>query len=369
MLGFLLYLDTIAFIPYIFVFVVALYAFVLRRSQWLVVVRDNRNYLLVFALFLFLCTINTIIHGLNGIPNMYMQLFTLIIAFSLNRDDAKFFILFTVIECFVGFYEYYIGVSSILGIVDDVLLEESDLLYYNRVFGLCTNSSVFSIKLLVSLILLHSIKPYNKKEILIIFVIVLFLGLFVTFNRTVIITCIFFYVLIWFSNIFRNNKSFKYKIPVILFSVVLILFVIGVIVSCFGDIIMFQFSRDGDDSSSILTGRTFIWASFGKFISENILFGNGSVHLLVPYTSGLIHAHNSFIQLLADHGIILATIYCLNIFLRIKKDKWVVFLTFIIASLTQYVLFWGFSANDVFFFALLFNPYFGLKITNGNVGV
>jgi O-antigen ligase len=364
MLGFLLYLDTLAFIPYLFVFVVISYAILARRNQIIIVAHQNNHYIAVFAIFLFLCTINTVIHGVNGVPNMYMQVFTLIAAFSLNRDDAKFFVLLTCIECFVGFYEYYFEISSILGVAEEFDVEE-DLLYYKRVYGLCTNSSVFSIKILVGLVLLHSIKPFNNSKFHFIFVIILLLGLYVTFNRTIIVSSIIFYISFIFSNI--PKEKMKGKMILALTSTMLILFFVFVFVSFFGDSIIHQFSRNEDDSSSMLTGRTYIWASFGQFISENWLFGNGSVHLLVPYNTGPIHAHNSFIQLLADHGIILASIYFFNILFRVREGKKAVFITFVVASLTQYVLFWGFSVNDVFFFALLFNPYFVREIVEEDV--
>ena len=114
MLGVLLFLDTLAHVPYAFAFVVFIYAYFSRKKQIMKVAQYNRGYINGFLVFLFFCTINCALHGLQGIPNMYMQVFMLMTAFALRREDAKIFILLTCLECIVGVYEYYLGVETIL---------------------------------------------------------------------------------------------------------------------------------------------------------------------------------------------------------------------------------------------------------------
>lgn len=353
MLGFLLYLDTLVFAPYVFALVVALYAIIARKNQLSIVVRRNNRFLVVFALFLFLCTLNTLVHGFNGIPNMYMQVFMLATAFALDSKDAKVFILLTCAECLVGAAEYYLGVSSFVQ-ADPDFFEGEELLYFKRVNGLSGNSSTLSEKVLISSVLLYGIRDELKKRTRQLMLVILLLGFFISFNRTAIITYLVFIICIFLQQ--YKSQSKKYRTLIVFLTVICVVPAIVVFWANFGELITLQFSRGGD-TESMLTGRPYIWSLFGKFISDHLLLGNGSVHLLVPYYSGLIHSHNSFIQLLADHGLILAVIYLLNVLLRFNKYNWLYCFPFIVLSLTQYTLFWGYSMGDVFFFALLCNPY------------
>ena len=352
MLGFLFYLDTIVFAPYIFAFVVSLYAIAFRRHQLNIVARKNIGYIRTFLVFLFLCTFNSVVQGFKGIPNMYMQVFMLATAFALNKKDARSFIILTCAECLIGVAEYSMGVSSFVQ-ADPDFFEGEELLYFKRVNGLSGNSSTLSEKILISAVLLYGIKDDLKKKLKASLLVILLAGFFITFNRTAIITYLVFLLCIAYQRYKHKAKGIKILAFFILICVVL---PAGIILwDNFGELITLQFSRG--DTGSMLTGRPYIWSLFGTFISDNLLFGNGSVHLLVPYYSGMIHAHNSFIQLLADQGIILSLIYLLNIFLRFNKHNWLYCLPFVVLSLTQYTLFWGYSMGDVFFFAFLCNPY------------
>lgn len=364
MIGALLFLDTLAYVPYAAAFVIFLIAYASRKSQIKCVVKHNKRYLTAFGIFLFLCTINCLLHGLKGIPNMYMQVFMLMIAFSLRRDDAKIFIYLTCMECMVGVYEYYLGVETILPGLDSAEFADEELLYFKRVYGLSTNCSSFSIKILVSTLLLYDLRDVFSNRIKMLLALILFVGIYVTFTRTVIIALMVF-------GLYLLNKRFKANfirnagLGIILLAAVI---VGGVIFwNAFGDIISLQFTRG--DESSMLTGRPYIWSLFFNFISNHFFFGNGSVHILVPYYSGLIHAHNSFIQLLADHGIILWLYYLIMVFSRINKNNWPYCMPLLVVSLSQYVLFWGFTVDDVFFFAFLCNPFFLKESSKGTLSL
>ena len=354
MLGFLLFFDTLAFAPYVIAFVIALWAFATRKNEIEYVASNNLTYIHLFGAFLVLCTINCFFHGANGIPNMYMQVFMLIVAFALSHKDAKVFIALTCFECLIGVVEYYFGVSSFFE-SDPEFFEDEELLYFKRVNGLSGNSSTLSEKVLISSLLLYNIRNLlEKKEVIIMFSILL-VGYFVTFNRTAIITFLMFAGYIFLQK-YKDQIKRQYALGVISIAI-LISFVI-IFWENFGELIILQFSRG--DTASLLTGRPLIWSMFGQFISENLFFGNGSVHLLVPYYSGPIHAHNSFIQVLADNGLFLALLYLINVFIKINKRNCLYLFPFIVLSLTQYSLFWGFSVEDVFFFAFLCNPDFVL---------
>lgn len=397
MLGFLLYLDTLYFAPYVLAFLITFWAIVARRGQVKEMALRNLDFIKVFLLFLALCTFNTLAHGFKGIPNMYMQVFMLITAFALNRRDAKVFILLSCFECLVGVAEYVAGVSSFVQ-EDPSYFGEEAMLYFKRVNGLSGNSSTLSEKVLISLILLYNEKQEfvgkKKKRVRLvvrksgmkngiehlIFLVrrrkrwltitirrngfpsqvkpflygILLVGLFISFNRTAIITAAVFAAVILFQRFKHRSRALRMVIVVAV--MVCVIPVVIALWDSVGQLIVMQFSRG--DTSSMLTGRPYIWSLFGQFIRENLLLGNGSVHLLVPYYSGMIHSHNSFMQLLADHGLVLAVIYLVNIILRFNKNNWLCCLPFIVLSLTQYTLFWGYSIGDVFFFAFLCNPVF-----------
>lgn len=348
MLGLLEYIDTLN-VPYYFALVVAFYAIIFRRQQCMQIAYRNKNYISIFAIFVVLCFFNSAISGLKGLPNMLMQPFMLAVAFGLDRRDAKVFIILTCFECVVGMAEYYLGVTSFVA-VDQESFEGEELLYFKRVNGISGNSSTLSEKVLICSILLYNIKDDFKKHTIILISAMLLIGYFITFNRTSIGAFLVFAILA------ARDYGLKISRPKLMFILLCFICTIVYLYLSYGDILVLQFTRG--DTETMLTGRPYIWSCFLKFIIENPLLGNGSVRLLVPYYSGMIHAHNSFIQLLADNGIILSLIYLINIYKRFTKKNWVNCIPFIILSLTQFALFWGFSMGDVFFFALLLNPSF-----------
>jgi len=149
--------------------------------------------------------------------------------------------------------------------------------------------------------------------------------------------------------------------------VLISLLAIGVVWCVFqvADTILFQFAR-GNDSVDV-SGRDEIWGLMFRFIKEHPLFGNGSIHYKVYYSGGsIIHAHNSFIQLLADHGVIISSIFLLLVLSKIKKGNIIYVFSIFLTSMAQYTIFWGYSVIDVFFYALLCNKLIGLSSINQN---
>lgn len=350
MLGALLYISTLAHVPHVFAIVIAFGALLKRWNVLQNTISCNKNFVILFGIFLFGCSVNMILHGGNAIPNMYLQPFMLICAFTLNRNDAKWFVIFTFIECFVGFYEYYNGIVSVIPGVNDDVFTDGELLYFKRVTGLSVGSSSYSQKVLYSIVFVACFREMFSPKIRKIVFFVYVLGLFSSFNRTSMAVALFFSCFI----LYRNYKVVIKKYSV--FVCLLLASIIGGIVIEFGDDIIFQFTRGGGDN--VLTGRPYIWSIFSSFINQHFFWGNGSVHLLVPYYSGDIHAHNSYLQLCADHGIFLAMLYMLNVMLKLNKYNYVYCIPLFLTSFTQYIIFWGFSIADVFLFAFLCNPYF-----------
>jgi O-antigen ligase len=102
-----------------------------------------------------------------------------------------------------------------------------------------------------------------------------------------------------------------------------------------------------------------------QFIGEHKWFGFGSDKLLFKAIDQdekklkLIHAHNSFLQLLASNGIIISFLFLGILFFIWTKKNLLLLIPILLYSCFQYGIFWGFSLLDVFFFSIL--------ITNTNL--
>jgi len=359
MLGFFLFLFTVARVPhYPVIAAITLYALSTRRKSIENGYNKNKNFMINILLFLVFITFNSIIYGfITGnfqIPNFYLLPFCLICALSLNEQDIKIFFLCLAIECFFGFYEYSLGITTILPGGNLQEFSSDEMLYDKRAFGLSTNSSAFAAKLLFAFFVLIQFKDIVSKRIWIVLCLSFLGGMFVSFNRTIIVVFVFFIICIYFNkikNLFKKNKLIAFSI------VMVISFLFVYIITKEGSEIYRQFNR-GSDEELYLSGRPIIWEAFFDFISNHLLMGNGSAHLLVPYYSGPIHAHNSFIQLIADHGIPLSIYFLIVIFSKVNRKNIIVCISIFIASMVQYEIFWGFSATDVFFYAFLLNSKF-----------
>ncbi len=349
MLGILLFFSTIANIPYWFRLIPVIWVVFKRKDILFKNVACNQRFLVLFVLFILGCILNNIFHGLTSIPNVYMNIPMLLCAFALNQKDLRCFVVLTLLECFVGMYEYHLGISSILsGSIDD--FEDGDYLYFKRVSGLSVGSSIFSQKIMFSTIFLLFFKGLFSKKVILCSVVICFVGLFTTFNRTslgIAMLCLGIYLCREYKS--EMKKNVKYGAFILLMVLPLLFYLFEI----YGGEIFNQFTRGNTDTA--LTGRPYIWAKFIAFIIENPLFGNGSVRLLVSRVVDVIHAHNSFLQLIADHGLILSSIFLINIFIKINKYNLLCCVLVFLSSLTQYTIFWGFSVADVFFFAILCN--------------
>ena len=137
-----------------------------------------------------------------------------------------------------------------------------------------------------------------------------------------------------------------------------------------------QFTRGTKEIN--LSGRDEIWLKFINFISSHFWFGNGSNKVYVDYYTHPIHAHNSFLQILANNGIIIFLMFLLLIFTNLHSKNRIYIVSMILVSMFQYGIFWGISFMDILFMVILFrtnidtgylieNQKNNLKITNKNL--
>ena len=356
MFGVLFFIDGVANVPhYLILFLIVMYTILFRHKRLSQGIAKNRQFGSLLIFFLLLCFINNAIHGFPGIPNMVLMPVAFLCAFAIDKNDAKIFAILVFLECFIGFYEYSLGIASIIPsennsgeFVDD------ELLYFKRVSGICNNSSTYGQQLLYSILFTLGFEGLFTKKQRIILLITFLLGLYTTFNRTAL-GIAFLYLMIEVYLRFKYLfKLYKGRALILSFFFIGVLLLLSFV---YGQQIISQFNRGGD--SVDLTGRPYIWSNFLLFISEHLLGGNGSVHYMIQYHDGFMaHAHNSFIQMVADHGIPIALFYFFIIFSKLRKHNLKYCIVLFSTSLTQYILFWGFSMADVMLFAFLCNPNF-----------
>ncbi len=152
----------------------------------------------------------------------------------------------------------------------------------------------------------------------------LLVGFLITFNRTAMMACIVFLI-------FLHRRNVKLFLTVTLLSFMAIIF--GM------ETIKHQFFRGQEGVE--LSGRGFIFPHYSQFILDHPFVGNSGAKLWVYFGDSLYHAHNSFLELFASNGLVIAVLflfgYCL-VFFKAKE----LFLPILVYSLFQYGFLWGF---------------------------
>lgn len=367
MLGIIVFLSTIAFIPHsIFVLGPVYYLIASDKSERLNLVSRKINFnTLIISLIVLLSFCNSLLGYSSNSPLSQLFPYTVLMflgyfyAKTLKRSDLKIVIFLISIESIIVLAQHFLGISTFFpGLIKEIPHPSQineDLLYYNRALGLSTNSSVAALKFLLGFILIDYLKL--KGKLFLVIKAILFVGLFYTFNRTVLAVLIAYMVarlVLPILDIIADLLEFRLKKKSFLIALFgglfLILFMFLIIMKI--DVIITQVTLDkGMD----LSGRDLIWADFVQFIKDNILFGNhSSKYYFSEYYSGPIHAHNSFLQIMANHGIIITLLFLLLILVNITKKNAVFVFTLILYSLFQYGIFWGISITDIVLFIILF---------------
>ncbi|PHR49237.1 MAG: hypothetical protein COA32_04070 [Fluviicola sp.] len=368
MFAFLLILPTFAFVPIYFFIFPAIYIVAKKSLQGDFSYlpqsfnKINVNLLIIIAIVL-ASAINKWFHWgdeltiLEFIPYTIATLIAFFLAKHLNERDLKIIVWLIVIEGIVVIFQYFLGVNTFFSALDhfnDKISENPDLMYNRRALGLSQNSSIAAYKFFIGYLILDYFKL--KRSVFFLARIILIAGIFFTFNRTVFLVAfiyLLFSMLRLYSPIINNlleNRVHKKHIKYLLLAIISVLF-LTVVSVVYYDLIINQVTRgNGID----LSGRGKIWQDFRSFISENILFGNGSEKYYVPHRGKLAHAHNSFLQVWAVHGVFILGLYLLLILRNINKRNLIFVILIVVYSLFQYGIFWGISLLDIVFFYFLF---------------
>lgn len=368
MLGLLTYLPTILRLPHA-LFAIALAFALFRNHKGIVKLfacpkKTNKALIILLGISL-LSIINMLINVYTNKVSFYFPypiglLATFLIAISLKPKDIKIIFWLACFEAFIVFIEFALNTDSIIPALSSVNSASTDLLYFNRPLGLSYNSSIAAYKFLAALLIADFIKYKNKWVF--IAKLVLLGGVFFTFSRTVFIVLAIYYtvkIIIRYKSILSqvlnlkiNKKDFWYLI------------ITGFLIIAFISISILQFNKiktqftKGSDNIE-LSGREVIWPQFAEFIKENPVMGNYSHKYYADYKhiKNKAHAHNSFLQVLADNGFIIFALYLLIIFAHINRRNALYVTIFILYSLTQYGIFWGISLIDILFISILMKKY------------
>ncbi|MBI4647762.1 MAG: O-antigen ligase family protein [Bacteroidia bacterium] len=372
MLGFLIYLPTLIYIPHE-VFLLAILYFFFRGNIYFS--RKIKIDLVLIIAIIVLCIINRIIFHdkiktlSDYIPYQLLILVTYFIAIKLKTSDLKILIYFIVIECLFVFIEYFSNINTIFyGFEKFEKFDSGALLYFKRPFGLSDTSSIIAEKALIGLLLIEYLKLNTLRYIIFRFVFIL-TG-FLCFNRSVmiIIGLYYIYIILWQVFLFIR-ELFKNRIQ---FSTLFFIFIIFIVVSMitlmlviFHEMLIEQFTRKLNKFD--LSGREIVFPQFFSFIKEHFLFGNGSYKYIVPYIGKMAHAHNSFLQILADHGIVISLLYIFIIIRKLNKHNIVFVVLIFIYSIANYAIFWGISLMDIILFIIIFNKNIYCKIQQNDI--
>lgn len=285
-------------------------------------------------------------HGSS--PAVILIAITAMLAPGLRTPALKVFVLLTCGEIAIGAYEYAVGQVALTetqaSIANQELAAESLLLYDNRVFGLSSNSSVFAEKIFLSLLLVATVpEMFRHRAIPLLFIVA---GLFISFNRTAITSAFLFTVLV----VTAGGMSLRRAAISAAF-----ILIVGALAAVNMDTLLLQFTRGGDELSHSELSRLYFWQKALELLSEDPLFGNGSLTFRVEdFITGLPqHTHNSFLMLFATHGLLVPLPLIAYILLKLRASNWRVVAAMFVFSQTQYFVFWNLSVPDMVFFYFL----------------
>lgn len=353
----------------------------------------------ILVLILVLSLLNKIFFGHEILclkdyySSFYLLPFLIIIGqLVFHQKLFKTIIFLTALECVIAIIEYSIGFRSLIMTFEgNNIISDYSLLYNSRVFGLSVNSSVLAYKVFISLILIDFIQL--KRQFNWVFRLILTVGLIFSFSRIIYLLLILYwfitmisYFRIGFKNAIRES-SFLFMFLILIANIIFFNTIknqltrgahdaetsfsnttettVGIPQKC-SDIHALPLkegtinpSDQGLGDKLLLSaeniqssGRKKIWLNYINYIEQNFLLGNGSDKLmfrqwLVDYNRfKLVHAHNSFLQLLATNGIIITILYLVLYFSLMKSFNLIPVLIIILYSCLNYGIFWGFSLMD-----------------------
>jgi hypothetical protein len=276
---------------------------------------------------------------LGAFPHVLLILVSLFIGLVFRKQDLIIVLVLVFVEIALGAAEYIAGTHSFFAIdfKGQTQVGDTDLLYYNRVFGLSVNSSAYAFKVLVGFVILMAIKSELSRRVLLLCIAVLVVGFVTSFNRTAIVA-----VGIGFLVLYCNN-----------WRVLLASFTSGCVVCVYylsSLIDNFNRGKDGVD----LSGRDYIFNEFLTLLMQRPFLGNATRKVWLQIDGNLYHAHNSYLEFMASNGIFISLLFFTGYYLLVLRGRLLIALPLLVYSVFQYGLLWGLVFHDVVFFGLMF---------------
>lgn len=311
----------------------------------------------ILKIIIILSVINECIYIITGntldisleyiIPYSILILFTVALSDKVDDRIIKWLILAVVIEFFVGVLELSAGVVSFWAVEDKDIIE-SELLYDRKVFGLDTNSSGFAYRIVFALLLYNCYKSCRViKELP--FYMLIAAGLLISFNRTAILASLFFIGICILQS--------KYKLLLLIPPVLIVIYIAQN--PLLWEILLSQFTRGDTEFATVnaLSERDIVYPFYINYIKDNFMFGHGSFKYYVEIMKDgrMFHAHNSYLQTLANNGIPISLLYFGLIGTNVSKRNYMYILPLLLMSCFQCLILWGISLPDILFYKLLFD--------------
>lgn len=217
----------------------------------------------------------------------------------------------------------------------------TDLLYFNRAYGLSTNSSVVAQKCMLGVMMLFAVNIRRWWRL--VAALLLAVGLYCTFNRSALIAVVFFLSLKGAAVFLRVSAKRQLQVFAILILTTAFLAVKG-------PQIREQFLRGNLERSVVQeSGRLGLLTAATETIAANPVVGNYSQRFEVMENGVPLHLHNSWLQLLADHGVVGLLLIAHAVSL-VRMRNLPAFLALALYSVVQFGLFGKISLINVMFY-------------------
>ena len=254
----------------------------------------------------------------NGLVGSIILILAYLSARTLNDTTWRIVLFFLAIEALCIYFQFFLGIrfffpqQEVVNATTEFQftqeVEGIELLYFIRPMGLSDTSTIAGGKILIAFILIFML---NIKKNIRWMLILLFSGAAIlNFKRSGIVSLGIFLITILILDLLKNGWRTRHTF----FSIVIISFI-----SLYTAQIINQLTREtassfGGISSELiiqqLSGRASLWGETFSFIRENPLFGNYSQRLILSTGQ---YSHNSYLSLIANHGIFLT--FLLTIFI------------------------------------------------------
>src|SRR5690554_310109 len=128
----------------------------------------------------------------GAFPYILMVVASIVIGLTVSYRDLKIVLYLIVLEVIVGLAEYIVGVRSFFNVQARGLTDfgSTELLYYNRVYGLSYTPSIYAFKVLVGVVLLNAflMNETISRRVYYCLMALMVAGLLVSFSRTTIVS-------------------------------------------------------------------------------------------------------------------------------------------------------------------------------------